>query len=221
MTVTEAMQARRSIRGYLPRPISKETLDDLFVAAQRAPSNCNVQPWQVHVVSGGSKDALRDALVSHVSQNAPAPDFGEAVMPRYQGVLQDRQYGAAAALYTAMGIDRSDKTARSRASLRNWGFFGAPHVAIFTMDRRLGLMGAVDVGIYAHGLALLMTERGIGSCMQASLGYFPAPIRSQLGLAEDCGILFGMSFGYRDEDVPANRALTSRATLGEVVRFLE
>ena len=53
------------------------------------------------------------------------------------------------ALYGALGIAREDKRARQMAMLRNWQFFGAPHVAIFTMDKYLDIMGAVDMGIYA------------------------------------------------------------------------
>lgn len=47
--------------------------------------------------------------------------------------------------------------------LRNWKFFNAPHAAFFTMATYLKLKGAVDLGIYAQTLALLMTERGISS----------------------------------------------------------
>jgi len=40
------------------------------------------------------------------------------------------------------------------------------------------------------------------------------------GLAEDVGILFGMSFGYADEDAPANNTRTDRVALDTMVRFL-
>lgn len=220
MHVCEALRERRSTRGFLDTQVPREVLESIFQAAQRAPSNCNVQPWQVIVVSGETRDVLKQKLIASIPSSRPAPDFGASVIPAYQGVHQQRQHGAASALYTAMDISRDDKSARSRASLRNWAFFDAPHVALFTMERALGLMGAVDVGIYAQSLALLMTEQGISSCMQASLGYFPAPIREQLAIPESHGILFGMSFGYRDEQVPANRARTERAGLSEVVRFV-
>ena len=81
--------------------------------------------------------------------------------------------------------------------LRNWSFFDAPHAAFFTMPKYLGVPGAVDVGIYAATLALALEERGVGSCMQGALGMFPTPARQALGLKDECGILFGMSFGYK------------------------
>ncbi|WP_176590633.1 nitroreductase [Sphingobium sp. EM0848] len=222
MDVREALFARQSTRAFLDKPVAPALLTSIFEAAQQAPSNCNTQPWQTIIVSGCARDELERALAAHVaSGESPAPDFGPSVLPAYAGVHRDRQYAAAAELYTAMDIERGDKLARTRASLRNWSFFGAPHVALFTMDRSLGLMGAVDVGGYAHGLALLLTVNGIGSCPQASLGYFPAPIREYLDIPDHMGILFGMSFGYPDPHALANRVRTGRATVLDAVRFVE
>ena len=105
------------------------------------------------------------------------------------------------------------------AMLRNWAFFDAPHVAIFTLDKYLDIMGAVDMGIYAQTLSLLLQEQGISSCMQGALGQFPGPIREMFELPEERGILFGISFGYADEQAAANQARTDRAELGYSVVF--
>lgn len=222
MNVREALYARRSTRGFLDRPVAPDLIESIFEAAQRAPSNCNIQPWQTIVVSGQARDGLARLLTGHLASGAsPAPDFGPSVLPAFEGVYRDRQHAAAAELYAAMEIERGDKGARGQASRRNWGFFGAPHVALFTMERGLGLMGAVDIGGYAHGLALMMTACGIGNCAQASLAYFPAPIREYLDIPENMGILFGMSFGYPDPDAPANRVRTERAAVRDAVRLVE
>jgi len=104
--------------------------------------------------------------------------------------------------------------------LRNWSFFDAPHAAFFAMAKYLKLTGAVDLGIYAQTLAMLMTERGISSCMQGALGMFPDPARRMFCLPDDVGILFGMSFGYADEEAPANKTRTDRVSVENMVRFL-
>ena len=67
---------------------------------------------------------------------------------------------------------------------------------------------------------MLMTERGILNCMQGALGLFPDPARKMFGLLDDVGILFGMSFGYADDDASANKTHTERVTLNTMVRFL-
>ena len=49
---------------------------------------------------------------------------------------------------------------------------------------------------------------------------FPDPARRMFGLTSDTGILFGMSFGYADEDAPANKARTDRVSVDTMVSFL-
>ncbi|MEC7546856.1 MAG: nitroreductase family protein [Pseudomonadota bacterium] len=119
-----------------------------------------------------------------------------------------------------MGIDRQDKMKRNMAMLRNWAFFDAPHVAFFTMERYLGIMGAVDMGIYAQTVSLLLKEQGIDSCMQGALGQFPAPVREILEIPDELGILFGMSFGYALPDAPVNQCRTEREQLDQSVTFI-
>jgi nitroreductase len=219
MSVSDTLRKRYSVRAFRNTPVAQAVLDEIFALARQAPSNCNVQPCHVYVVSGASKDQLKHELISAVSSGAPAnPDFEWNV--KYQGTHRERQFGSANALYSAMGIERTDKQRRQIAMLRNWSFFDAPHAAFFTMSKYLKLTGAVDLGIHAQTLALLMAERGISSCMQGALGMFPDPARRMFDLPDDVGILFGMSFGYADDDAPANRARTDRVSLDTMARFL-
>ena len=52
MSLDEAIRTRRSVRGFLPREVPQPLLDEVFELAQWSPSNCNIQPWVPHVVSG-------------------------------------------------------------------------------------------------------------------------------------------------------------------------
>ena len=218
MKVSQAVESRVSCRGFKKEPVEQSILEEIFSKAQQSPSNCNVQPWKVLVVSGKQKDALKNKLIQNVmQQQKPAPDFNWEIA--YTGEHRDRQFGAANALYSAMDIGREEKQKRQMAMLRNWSFFEAPHVAIFTMDKYLDIIGAVDIGIYAQTLTLLLQEQGISSCMQGALGQFPAPIHEMFELPEERGVLFGMSFGYADEAAPVNRARTDRAELGDAITF--
>lgn len=218
MSVTTLLEKRYSVRAYKDTPISEELLQTVFKQAQQSPSNCNVQPWQTYVVSGAKKDALKDNLINAVmSGKTPNPDFNW--LPKYEGIHRERQFGSANALYTSIGVNRDDKRGRQLAMIRNWSFFGAPHVAFFTMDKYLDIMGAVDLGIYAQTLSLILTENGISSCMQGALGQFPDPVKNALNLPEDRGILFGMSFGYADESSPVNNTRTDREDISNAVSF--
>ena len=50
MNVRDAIRARRTIRRFLQKPISRDVLTGLVDAARLAPSGGNVQPWEFIVV---------------------------------------------------------------------------------------------------------------------------------------------------------------------------
>lgn len=219
LTIAELLQNRVSTRAFKKEEVSEEILTEVFSLAQRAPSNCNVQPWHSYVVSGEAKDSLKQKLIQEVmTKKVPAPDFEWNV--DYKDIHRERQFGSANALYTTMGIAREDKMARNMAMLRNWQFFDAPHVVFFAMDKYLGMTAATDLGIYAQTLTLLLEERGISSCMQGALGQFPEPVKQELGLDENESVLFGMSFGYADESAEVNKTRTDRAAINDAVKFV-
>ena len=62
MTLEEAVMTRRSVRGFLPKPVPQALLVRVFELAQWAPSGTNVQSWQVCVGSGATRDALREPI---------------------------------------------------------------------------------------------------------------------------------------------------------------
>jgi len=212
------MRARRSIRGFKPDPVAPAVLDAIFTTAQHAPSNCNVQPWIVHVVSGPMIARLRDHLYTAVKAGAaPSPDF--PLTGSYPGAYRTRQIGAAVALFDATGVARDDRPARAASMLRNFQFFDAPHAALLFMPDWAGWREAADCGMYAQSLMLAMAAHGVGSCAQGALSHFAAIIREELGVTPDHKLLFGLSFGYPDNAHPANAARTDRAALTEAVVF--
>lgn len=218
LTVDEAIRARRSVRGYLPREVPAETIREIMALCQLAPSNCNIQPWVSHVLSGDSLRALgRDMVAAARAGIPPDPDFTSD--RRFEGVYRSRQIDAAVALYGAMGIERHDREGRDRAYLRNLDFFGAPHAVMIFMPGTFEEREAVDLGIYSQTLMLAMTARGIASCAQGALSLYPGIARRHLGLGPDHRLLLGISFGYEDPGIDANRARTSRAELADAVAF--
>lgn len=220
MKIESILKERASVRAFLDKPVSKALLTRIFENAQLSPSNCNVQPWQACVVSGTTKDKLKEKFIATLmSGTKPNPDFNW--LAQYSGIHRDRQFGSANALYSSVGIAREDKKARQMAMVRNWQFFDAPHAVFFTMDRYLDIMGAVDLGIYAQTLSLVLAENGLSNCMQGALGQFPDPVREVLNLPEERGILFGMSFGYADDSAAVNKTRTDRASIEDAVSFFD
>lgn len=216
--VIDAVTSRHSVRGYLPDPVPVGTLEQVFEIAQQAPSNCNTQPWKVYVASGEVKDRLRDQFLERLDQGVTGqPDF--PYDPTWEGEYRQRQVDCAVALYNEMGIARNDKPGRLRAVRRNFELFDAPHIAFLGMDRNFGATISLDVGIYAQTLMLTMHAFGISSCAMGSMRTYPDLVREAFGLDDSTGILLGISFGYEDPDVDANRTRTVREPLANSVVF--
>lgn len=218
MSVDEAIRIRRSVRGFLAREVPEATLREVFALAQCAPSNCNVQPWTPHVVSGDKLKLLREALVAAGMRDEPIkPDW--PADGKFTGVYRERQVGAAQALYGAMGVARNDTVGRKMAYIRNHAFFDAPHAVLIFMPEPFDTREATDIGMYAQTLMLAFTARGIASCAQGALGLFPDVAREHLEVPNNYKLLFGISFGYEDRDVKANAARVDRAKIDDAVRF--
>lgn len=209
---------RRSVRGFRPDPVPPQTLKRIFRLASLAPSNCNVQPWLVHVASGDLMTSLEAKLMEAVtSGQAPRPEF-QGLMS-YPGIYRDRQIDAARQLYGAMGIERDDQKARQKAALRNFQFFDAPHVAFIFVPDWVLPRELTDCGLYAQTLMLTMTACNVASCAQAALGYYPDVVREVLGIDPAQRLLYGISFGYEDTAISANTARVGREPLERTTVF--
>jgi nitroreductase len=218
MSVDEAIRRRRSVRGFLPDEAPDATIREAFELAQLAPSNCNVQPWTPHVVSGAALRRLRDALVEAGLRDEPInPDFDAD--RKFLGVYRERQVDAAQRLYGAMGVERRDLAARRMAYIRNHACFDAPHAVFVFMAAGFSEREAIDTGMWAQTLMLALTARGVASCAQGALSLYPDIVREHLGVASDQRLLFGVSFGYEDTGVKANAARVGRASLDDAVHF--
>lgn len=213
----QVVQSRRSIRSFKSDQIDPEVLNKIFTMAQRAPSNCNTQPWQVHVASGESLEKLRQTMPANTMQAKFSLDF--PYEPKYHGVYQERQYDAANQMYGSLNIGRADKAERNEVFMRNYTFFGAPHVAFLFLPDHFGLREAADVGMYAQNLMLALSAFGIGSCPQTSLSYHADLVREVLEVEESYKLMFGISFGFENTEDPINNTRMSRAELSESTVF--
>ena len=215
-TFLSIVESRRSMREFSSDPVPDSVIEAVFGVAQRAPSNCNTQPWFVHVVTGETLEKLRSELPAKFAAGEIALDF--PYDGQYEGVYKERQYASAAALYDSLGIAREQKAERNAWFMRNFSFFDAPAVAFFTLPTGFGLREACDLGMYAQTVMLGLTAHGLGSCPQTALAFLANVIRPTLSLGDHEQLMFGMSFGYPTESA-VNNVRTDRAQLSEVVTF--
>jgi nitroreductase len=211
----EVIRQRRSIRMFLPdRRVPRELLTEALDLAIRAPSNSNIQPWQVFFASGAARDRLVAALLEAARSGPPKiPPLPEH-FAHYRGET-------GAVVYGSMGIKREDREARRIAVLRNWEFFRAPLAGIVCMDNELGLTDAVGVGMFLQTLVLVLNARGLGTCVQVAITGYPEIIREQLNIPAEFTILCGLSVGYPDPDFPANHIRLGREPVEQKAVFLD
>lgn len=211
------LRGRHSCRAFLAEVVKRSIIESILASAQHTPSWCNMQPWQVVVVSGAALDAFRGALLDHVAASEPAPDID---FPRdYRGAYRERRRACGLQLYEAVGVETGDRAASGRQSGENFRFFGAPHVAIVTTDVALGQYGAIDCGAYVSTFMLAAQARGVASIAQAALASRSSFIRKWLNIPDGRLVVCGISFGYEDAAHPANQFRTPRADLREVVEW--
>ncbi|ATE62030.1 nitroreductase [Thauera sinica] len=197
------LAARRiSARAFLPEPLPRADIERALALACRAPSNCNTQPWLIAVACGAARNRLAAAIGAEMRAGRMKPDLPYDA--RYEGIHRERQFAAAAALYAAAGIARKDKAAREAQFMRNYDFFGAPHVAFFFLPPGFGTREAADLGMCAQTFMLALTAMGHASCPQTALSFHPELVRAEFGLPADCRLLFGISFGRADPSAAVN-----------------
>ncbi|MBD3897638.1 nitroreductase [Halomonas sp. ML-15] len=220
MHVDDAILSRRSVRRFLPTPVPRETLERLLQVASQAPSGSNIQPWQVHVVSGAPLAALSQALLGAFDHEPEQHQAEYVYYPRewfepYIGRRRRCGYG----LYETLGIHREERDKRLAQARRNYAFFDAPVAMILTLDRRLDTGSYMDCGMFLQSLMLAARGQGLHSCAQAAIAPYHRVIRQQLSLNDNELVLCALALGHAVPDAPENGFVPKREGLESFTRF--
>ncbi len=219
LSFEETVRLRHSPRAFLPTPLTDAQIHEVLQDAQYAPSNCNTQPWHVHIVSGETKQALTQAMLRNDELGKVSPDFSFDYAD-FSGDYFARSQEQAKQYYEVLGIARDDKAQRHDALLRNYAFFGAPHAAfLFMPSVGDNVRVAGDIGMYGQNFLLSLAARGYAGIPQTLLGFHADTVREMLGVSDNYRLLFGISFGYEDVDARANRLRMDRIPVEQSVVF--
>lgn len=215
----DTVRERHSCRSFLSDEIPQDLITRILRDAQCSPSNCNTQPWHVHIVTGGKKKKLSEKLIFAHEENLFNPDFTFDTNA-FSGIYKQRMFAQGKAYYEGLGITRDDKEGRNDANLRNYNFYNAPCVALLFMP----VVGdcvrvAADIGMYAQTFLLSLTAHGLAGVPQTVLGFYPDIIRKHLDISEDYKMLFGISFGYEDESSDSSNIKMGRDSFTTNVTF--
>ncbi|MCE9588412.1 MAG: nitroreductase [Verrucomicrobia bacterium] len=222
--VDEVIRGRRSVRGFLPTPVSKETILEILDVAARAPSGTNTQPWQVIVVSGEKKESLSKELIEtalnpvrdaqHVQEYSYYPE-------KWVAPYIDRRRKVGYDLYGLLGIAKGERERMDQQFARNYSFFGAPVGLFFTIDRIMGQGSWLDYGMFLQNVMLAAHSRGLDTCPQAAFCKYHRIIARHLEIREQQMLVCGMALGYEDSSKIENTLRTKREPTTSFTHFLE
>lgn len=220
-TFEEVVRGRKSIRGYLDKPVARELIEEVVSLAMRSPTSMNTQPWHFHIITGEPLDRIRKGNTERILAGEPDSREFRRGEP-FAGVHRERQIEVAVQLFTEMGIARDDKDARQDWVLRGFRQFDAPVCVIVTYDRELSGSDdtAFDCGAATTALVNAAWSRGLG-CVINSQGIMQSPVvREHAGIPDDQVIMKAVAMGWPDPDFPANRVYSNRKDMGEAARFV-
>jgi nitroreductase len=206
MDVTEAVARRMSVRAFLPDPVPGSVVREILVAAHRAPSGGNLQPWRVYALAGEELARFKAIVATTPMQTPEYPVYPENLWEPYR----TRRFQCGEDLYGSIGLARENKPQRLAQLAKNTGFFGAPVGLFFCIDRGMGAAQWSDVGMYMQTVMLLAVERGLDTCAQEFWARYPKTVADFVGLPDDHMVFSGMALGHRDPTHPINAWRTRR-----------
>jgi len=211
---------RRSVRAYLPTPVTDALVHEVLAQARLAPSGANLQPGTFVQVRGAVREALSTDLVEAWQHGrAEAEDYSYFPQPLPHS-LRRRQVAAAQALYGALGVARDDRAGRDAQFAHNFRFFDAPVALIVTIAHDMGSGCFMDLGMTLYGLMLAAQAKGLSTCAIGAMASYSSLIRQHLALDATSHIVCGMALGYADPEAPVNQTQTTRCGLDEYFKVI-
>ena len=218
MDILEAIQSRKSIRGFKPDPVPEEILREIIEIGTRAPSGLNTQPWEIAVVTGKVLDNISNGNVEKLVSEAPSTR--EIPSKPYEGKYRQRQVELAIKLFEAMNITREDKEKRAEWQQKGYRFFDAPAAIILSVDKSLNELPAqFNLGLITQTICLAALHFGLGTCIEYQGITYPEVVREFTDIPESKRISVGIAIGYPDWDFPANNTVSKREPVDEIVTW--
>ncbi len=214
--MTDAVNARKSVRAFLPDLVSDDVIARLLTTASRAPSGGNVQPWRIYVVNGDSMARFREFLSGRSIEPAAYDIYPSPLHEPYRS----SRFKVGEDMYATLGIERDDKAGRLGQFAKNMDFFGAPAAIFCFVDRIMGPPQWSDLGMFLQTFMLLAQEAGLDTCPQEAWAVYEQAVTEFVGAPEEERIFCGVAIGHADADDPINALTTDREPLEVFATFV-
>ncbi len=167
-TVPAFVEARRSIRAFLPEPLPRADLDAIVEAACLAPAPHHSRPWRFVVVdTDAGKEALALGMGDRWRRDLQSDGVAADRVDELVDASHAKLVGAPAFVVGCLtwnGLDRYPDERRQRAE---WG------------------MALLSLGAAVENLMLSATDRGLASCWVAAPIFCPEEARDALALPDE------------------------------------
>lgn len=181
MDVFEAIGRRRSIRKFTSQPVAREVIEEILLAATKAPSAKNRQPWRFVVAQGQARDEMAAVLEKGLAQEKQARGH----LPGYGAII-------AGAAHTFQIMADAPVTI----------FVLNPEARAFDLPGDAGegfatLANIQSTGAAIQNLLLAAEARGLGSLWICDVFSAYQPLLDWLGTDEQ--LVAAITLGYPDE----------------------
>lgn len=235
MTFQEVNLKRRSIRDFLDKPVSDETIEEILTEALEAPSSSNTQPFKVVVAKGEvlkeigkeltlkyqkslglKKQNLFSKILTAKKYNLQPNKVYETIQGKYPEIYQERRVKTAIGLYKLLGINKEDRKRRNEEMSKNFSFFGAPVALWIFANPKMKYTALVDTGIFMQNIMLSATSKGLGTCPQGALNLWRDPVDKYFDVPNGYELVCGISLGY-PSDAKVNRYRPEKLSVKELL----
>ena len=220
MHVKDAVLARKSIRAFKPDPVPKGLLVEIMERALWAPSWANIQPWQSTIVGGKTRKKINEeCLRIHKQGISSQPDY---LMPReFNETQTTRLKTTGKSLFQSLGITREDREKRNEWYEKGATNFGAPNVIYLHLEKDFHPYNLLDCGLILQTVALLATEKGLGTCISSQAIDHPQVVHKHAGIPSSQLLIIGVPIGYPVPDHPANTFRSQRGNSEEFISWVD
>jgi nitroreductase len=221
MELIEAINKRKTTRGFKTTPVPQKIIREILEKAQRAPSWGNTQPWEF-VVAGGKvlaeiKQAYAERAAETTITDLPFPQsFPEFIRARLPYARRQQ-----------LPDDRDPKEVLKERQLQGSKLYDVPCVIYMLTDREMfeqdgkrhNVYAIFDCGLVAQTIMLLAVEYGLGTVAAAASVRCPEVLREKLEIPESKVIVLGILIGYPDIENPQYPVYSSREPLDNITKW--